>query len=68
MRFIGSVGDQVIEGKDSFAWILEEWKKDKTLRGYTRKYGFGSFFLLDNSDEIVRWGHTGEEDGVNCRL
>lgn len=32
------------------------------------RYGFGCFILLDDEERIVRWGHTGEEDGVSCRL
>ena len=32
------------------------------------EYGFGCFILLDANEKIVRWGHTGEEDGVSCRL
>ncbi|MEW6405195.1 MAG: serine hydrolase domain-containing protein [Chloroflexota bacterium] len=32
------------------------------------RYGFGCFILLDDEEQIVRWGHTGEEDGVSCRL
>lgn len=43
-------------------------ERAETLRGYTWKYGYANFFLLDDSDKIVRWGHTGEEDGVSCRL
>ncbi|RPI92007.1 MAG: hypothetical protein EHM40_14170 [Chloroflexi bacterium] len=43
-------------------------ERAERLRGYTWKYGYGSFFLLDESDRIVRWGHTGEEEGVSCRL
>jgi CubicO group peptidase (beta-lactamase class C family) len=43
-------------------------ERTERLRGYTWKYGYGNFFLLDDSDQIVRWGHTGEEDGVSCRL
>jgi CubicO group peptidase (beta-lactamase class C family) len=32
------------------------------------RYGFGCFILLDDHQEqILRWGHTGEEDGVSCR-
>jgi len=31
-------------------------------------YGFGCFILLGEDSEILRWGHTGEEDGVSCRL
>jgi CubicO group peptidase (beta-lactamase class C family) len=41
---------------------------DERFRGYTWKYGYGSFFILDQEDNIVRWGPTGEEDGVSCRL
>jgi len=43
-------------------------ERAERLRGYTWKYGYGNFFLLDDSNQIVRWGHTGEEDGVSCRL
>lgn len=25
-------------------------------------------FLLNEAGQILRWGHTGEEDGVSCRL
>jgi CubicO group peptidase (beta-lactamase class C family) len=32
------------------------------------QYGFGCFILLDANEEILRWGHTGEEDGASCRL
>jgi CubicO group peptidase (beta-lactamase class C family) len=43
-------------------------ERAEKFRGYTWKYGYANFFLLDDSDQIVRWGHTGEEDGVSCRL
>jgi len=43
-------------------------ERAERLRGYTWKYGYANFFLLDDADQIVRWGHTGEEDGVSCRL
>ncbi len=32
------------------------------------KYGFGCFIALDEKSRILRWGHTGEEEGVSCRL
>jgi len=41
---------------------------DERFRGYTWKYGYANSFLLNDDGEIVRWGHTGEEDGVSCRL
>lgn len=31
-------------------------------------YGFGCFVMLDANKQVLRWGHTGEEDGVSCRL
>jgi CubicO group peptidase (beta-lactamase class C family) len=40
---------------------------DDNYRGFQWRYGFGCFVLLDMQDQIVRWGHTGEEDGVSCR-
>jgi CubicO group peptidase (beta-lactamase class C family) len=40
----------------------------KRFRGYTWMYGYGNVFILDDTDQIVRYGHTGEEDGVSCRL
>ena len=45
--------------------VLED---DAPYRGYTWKYGYGNLFLLDGEDQIARWGHTGEEEGVSCRL
>jgi CubicO group peptidase (beta-lactamase class C family) len=37
-------------------------------RGYFWRYGFAYMFLLDDDGIIIRYGHTGEEDGVSCRL
>lgn len=41
---------------------------EEKFRGYIWMYGYGNYFILDGEDQIVRWGHTGEEDGVSCRL
>ncbi|MGB3493316.1 MAG: serine hydrolase domain-containing protein [Elainellaceae cyanobacterium] len=45
--------------------VLED---DENYRGYLWKYGFGNFFLLDDHQHLIRWGHTGEEEGVSCRF
>ncbi|MEO1295566.1 MAG: serine hydrolase [Cyanobacteria bacterium J06636_16] len=45
--------------------VLED---DEMFEGYIWKYGYGNHFLLDEQDQIVRWGHTGEEEGISCRL
>lgn len=41
---------------------------DKEVRGYLWAYGYANIFLSNDSNQIVRWGHTGEEDGFSCRL
>ncbi len=43
-------------------------KADATHEAPGWMYGFGCFIVLGENGEIVRWGHTGEEDGVSCRL
>jgi CubicO group peptidase (beta-lactamase class C family) len=45
--------------------VLEHAEK---VHGYTWMYGFANMFLLEDDEQVVRWGHTGEEDGVSCRL
>lgn len=45
--------------------VLED---EEPIKGYTRMYGYGTMFLLDEAERVVRWGHTGEEAGVSCRL
>lgn len=41
---------------------------EESYRGYTWMYGYANMFILDEAKRIVRWGHTGEEDGVSCRV
>ena len=43
-------------------------QNDQRFRGHTWMYGYGNMFILDDADQIVRYGHTGEEDGASCRL
>ncbi|MFC7216991.1 serine hydrolase domain-containing protein [Streptomyces polyrhachis] len=43
-------------------------EREEKVRGYRWMYGFGLTHLLDDESGIVRWGHTGEEDGVSARL
>lgn len=43
-------------------------QSDDNYRGFQWRYGFGCFVLLNHEGQVVRWGHTGEEDGVSCRL
>lgn len=41
---------------------------DPPHRGYQWWYGYGLIFLVDAAGEVVRYGHTGEEEGASCRL
>jgi len=43
-------------------------QREDRPRGYVWEYGFGNAFIRGEDGRIVRWGHTGEEDGVSCRL
>ena len=43
-------------------------QREDRPRGYVWEYGYGNAFIRDGEGRIVRWGHTGEEDGVSCRL
>lgn len=50
------------------AMLTPQVKEDLDAYGYDWRYGYGNNFILTASGEIVRWGHTGEEDGVSCRF
>jgi CubicO group peptidase (beta-lactamase class C family) len=43
-------------------------QSDGPISGYLWQYGFGNEFVLSTAGEFIRWGHTGEEDGVSCRF
>jgi len=41
---------------------------EDTFRDYYWYYGYANIFLLNEMRKVIRWGHTGEEEGVSCRL
>lgn len=43
-------------------------QSDGPISGYLWQYGFGNEFVLSTDGQLIRWGHTGEEDGVSCRF
>ena len=43
-------------------------QKETPMRGYFWHYSFGNEFVFSQENRLLRWGHTGEEDGVSCRL
>ena len=43
-------------------------QSDEPISGYLWQYGFGNELVLSTAGELIRWGHTGEEDGVSCRF
>jgi CubicO group peptidase (beta-lactamase class C family) len=43
-------------------------QSSELISGYLWQYGFGNEFVFSTTGELIRWGHTGEEDGVSCRF
>ena len=43
-------------------------QSNEPINGYLWQYGFGNEFVLSTDGQLIRWGHTGEEDGVSCRF
>lgn len=43
-------------------------EREEKVRGYLWRYGYGVMSILDDDGTVIRWGHTGEEDGVSTRL
>lgn len=70
VRFAQVLRDGLLLSRDMTEAMLtpQVLQHEKRHRGYTWKYGYGNAFILDQDGQVVRWGHTGEEDGVSCRL
>ncbi|MEZ4590303.1 MAG: serine hydrolase domain-containing protein [Chloroflexota bacterium] len=43
-------------------------QNSEPMRGYIWHYSFGNEFVFSQQNRLLRWGHTGEEDGASCRL
>jgi CubicO group peptidase (beta-lactamase class C family) len=67
VRFSRALRDGKLCSKESVESMLKP-KVDASAEGDRWMYGFGCFILLDDELKVVRWGHTGEEDGFSCRL
>ena len=67
VRFSRALREGKLCSKESVKSMLTP-KVDASVEGQNWMYGFGCFILLDDDKRIVRWGHTGEEDGVSCLL
>ncbi len=61
----GKLVSSALAGQMTSAQVVES---DDNYRGFQWRYGFGCFILLDGAGKTVRWGHTGEEEGISCRL
>jgi len=58
------IGPKLVHAMTSAQTVQDE----KDEQGCQWGYGFGCFVMLDEKKQVLRWGHTGEEDGVSCRL
>ncbi len=70
VAFLRAVRTNVLLSPDMTAQMLRPRVPQVTelVRGYGLWYGYGVMSTVDSSDQVVRWGHTGEEDGVSARL
>ena len=70
LRFIQALQNgQLLSPTLTQAMLTPQVLTDTELfRGYGWYYGYGNAFLLNEHNQIVRYGHTGEEAGVSCRL
>jgi len=67
VRFSRALRNGKLCSKESVESMLTP-KVDAGNEGPGWMYGFGCFILLGEHSEILRWGHTGAEDGVSCQL
>jgi CubicO group peptidase (beta-lactamase class C family) len=67
VRFSRALRSGKLCSKESAESMLTP-KVDAGNEGAGWMYGFGCFILLGDNLEILRWGHTGAEDGVSCQL
>jgi CubicO group peptidase (beta-lactamase class C family) len=67
VRFSRALREGKLCAKESVSSMLTP-KVDAGNEGVSWMYGFGCFILLGDNSEILRWGHTGAEDGVSCHL
>ncbi|MEO0407722.1 MAG: serine hydrolase domain-containing protein [Cyanobacteria bacterium P01_A01_bin.135] len=67
-RFVRSLlAGQLLSPKMTQAMLTPQ-VLEATDDDYLWHYGFGNQFLLNRAGQVLRWGHTGEEEGVSCRL
>lgn len=60
-------GGDLLSPAGTRAMLTPHVSQNSDQYGYDWRYGFGNMFLLQD-EVIVRWGHTGEEDGVSGRF
>lgn len=71
IKFIQALREGKLLGEEMTRKMLVPYVLDQEsngFRNYTWKYGYANAYLLDNDENIVRGGHTGEEYGVSGRL
>lgn len=60
-------GGDLLSPENTRAMLTPHVSQNSDFRGYDWRYGFGNMFILQDG-QVVRWGHTGEEDGISCRF
>lgn len=71
VKFIRGLRNKGLLGEKMSSEILtpKVFERSDVYKGYKWMYGYGCEFILSKADNsIIRFGHTGEEAGVSCRL
>ncbi len=71
MNFIEGLLHGLLLNKEMTMKLLTPYVIDEGSNGfrdYVWKYGYANYYLLDEHDNIVRGGHTGEEYGFSSRV
>ncbi len=67
-RFLKALREGALLSESMTREVLTPRVDDQVTEDGTWKYGYGMWFLVDKQGSMVRYGHSGEDPGVSCRV
>lgn len=67
-KFLRALRDSHLLSAEMTQEMLTPRIEDQPCDLGTWRYGFGLYFLVSRDGEVIRYGHTGEDPGVSCRV
>jgi CubicO group peptidase (beta-lactamase class C family) len=68
VRFLKALRKSRLLSPEMTQEMLTPRVEDQVCELGTWKYGYGLYFLQSQDGAVVRYGHTGEDPGVSCRV